>query len=82
IALGEVEVAFPRLGAQRLHAHPCKVGGAEVADDVEAALQQHHPKATRIGRVDVDGSRVLLETGVGGRRVLDLLAGGQLPRIC
>lgn len=53
------------------------------ADAVLAALRERQPGAARIGVVDdeADG-RVLLETGVGGRRVLDLLAGGQLPRIC
>ncbi|MBI5832636.1 MAG: hydrogenase expression/formation protein HypE [Armatimonadetes bacterium] len=55
----------------------------ERADAVEAALRALDPSAARIGRVsDAARSRVLCETGVGGRRVLDKLAGGQLPRIC
>ncbi len=53
------------------------------ADAVLAALQALDSSAACIGRV-TDGARprVLCETGVGGRRVLDKLAGGQLPRIC
>lgn len=57
----------------------------EVADAVLAALRQFQPTAARLGVVTeaVGGTpRVLLETGVGGQRVLDRLAGGQLPRIC
>jgi hydrogenase expression/formation protein HypE len=53
------------------------------AADVLAVLQARDPAAAIIGRVAGDGrARVLLETGVGGRRVLERLAGGQLPRIC
>jgi len=40
--------------------------------------------AVRIGAV-VDGvhdGQVVLKTGIGGNRVLDLLSGEQLPRIC
>ncbi len=54
-----------------------------VANAVEGALQDCHPTAAIIGEVAAgEGGRVVLETGVGGRRVLDLLTGGQLPRIC
>ena len=53
------------------------------AEAVLAALVALDSSAACIGRV-TDGARprVLCETGVGGRRVLDKLAGGQLPRIC
>lgn len=55
----------------------------EVCDSVAGALQAHDPSAHWIGQVVAQREgRVLLETGVGGRRVLDLLTGGQLPRIC
>ncbi len=59
------------------------VVAAEVAAGVEALLQDHCPAAARIGlvRPESDG-RVWLETLVGGRRIVDRLAGGQLPRIC
>ncbi len=54
-----------------------------VADGVEGALQERRSTAARIGDVDTEPSgRVVLETGVGGLRILDQLAGGQLPRIC
>ncbi len=35
-----------------------------------------------IGRIEVGGGRVILETGLGGRRVLDELEDDPLPRIC
>lgn len=35
-----------------------------------------------IGRVEVGGARVVLETALGGRRVLDELEDDPLPRIC
>jgi hydrogenase expression/formation protein HypE len=36
-----------------------------------------------IGEVVDDAERlVVLETGVGGRRIVDMLPGDQLPRIC
>jgi hydrogenase expression/formation protein HypE len=39
--------------------------------------------ATRIGSVKSDpAGRVLLKTTIGGTRVLDVLAGEMLPRIC
>ncbi|MBW8370825.1 MAG: hydrogenase expression/formation protein HypE [Thiobacillus sp.] len=35
-----------------------------------------------IGRIETGGGRVILETGLGGRRVLDELEDDPLPRIC
>lgn len=35
-----------------------------------------------IGRIEVGGGRVILETGLGGRRVIDELEDDPLPRIC
>lgn len=35
-----------------------------------------------IGRIEMGGGRVILETGLGGRRVLDELEDDPLPRIC
>ena len=35
-----------------------------------------------IGRIEVGGARVILETGLGGRRVIDELEDDPLPRIC
>ena len=40
-------------------------------------------KAAQIGVVAAEpAGMVLVETGFGGRRVMDLLAGDPLPRIC
>jgi hydrogenase expression/formation protein HypE len=38
--------------------------------------------AAMIGRVEAGSGRVILENGVGSERVLDMLSGEQLPRIC
>src|SRR5262249_5017254 len=47
---------------------------------------RHHPEgrhARVVGEVVQDPSRlVVLKTSVGGRRIVDLLPGEQLPRIC
>jgi hydrogenase expression/formation protein HypE len=55
------------------------------ADEALLVLQRHEVghNAARIG--EVGGSsrgRVILETGIGGRRLLQMLEGEQLPRIC
>ncbi len=40
-------------------------------------------EATVIGRVAADNAgKVFMKTGIGGTRILDMLAGEQLPRIC
>lgn len=60
--------------------------GLEAAEAVLAALRAQEPSAAWIGEVaEVDASgrpRVIGRTGVGGRRVLERLTGGQMPRIC
>jgi hydrogenase expression/formation protein HypE len=54
--------------------------------DAVIELLRSHPRgvgATRIGRVVTEFPRtVFVRTGIGGTRVLDLLPGDQLPRIC
>jgi len=57
-------------------------------DAVDTALEicHAHPSgemAARIGQVSdkLDG-KVVLKTGTGGRRIMDMLAGEMLPRIC
>lgn len=48
-------------------------------------IMSGHPlggKAAIIGRVDEGKGNVLLKTGLGGTKLLDLLAGDPLPRIC
>ena len=55
------------------------------ADAAVAALQAHPlgAGATVVGRVAEDPpGLVLLKTGFGGTRIIDLLVGDPLPRIC
>ncbi len=57
-------------------------------DEVEKALEiiRSHPAgemAAKIGEVRDDlGGKVVLKTATGGRRIMDMLAGEMLPRIC
>ncbi|MEA3248054.1 MAG: hydrogenase expression/formation protein HypE [Gemmatimonadota bacterium] len=56
-----------------------------VADAVVDVLRAHPlgAQALRIGRVVAQPSRtVFVRTGLGGTRIVDLLPGDQLPRIC
>jgi hydrogenase expression/formation protein HypE len=58
---------------------------AHDAERVLAAMRAHPrgARAARIGTVTDDAHRfVQLETSFGGRRIVDWLAGDQLPRIC
>ena len=59
---------------------------AEPAAEAALAALRGHPlgrEAARIGRVvDAHPGLVVLETAVGGTRVVDMLPGDQLPRIC
>jgi hydrogenase expression/formation protein HypE len=55
------------------------------ADAVLAVMKQHeHGRAAaEIGEVaDAPSGAVLLETAIGGTRIIDMLQGEQLPRIC
>ena len=58
------------------------------ADQTDAALaamqaEEQGRKACVIGEVLADHpGRVVMQTRVGGRRIVDMLAGDQLPRIC
>jgi hydrogenase expression/formation protein HypE len=57
----------------------------KVADDVVQALKKHPlgSQASIIGEiVDDHPEKVSLNTSIGGRRILDMLAGEMLPRIC
>jgi hydrogenase expression/formation protein HypE len=57
----------------------------EDADLVLNAMRQHHlgREACVIGEVVSEHpERVVLQTGIGGRRIVDMLSGEQLPRIC
>jgi hydrogenase expression/formation protein HypE len=55
------------------------------ADTVLAAMRRHPAgkDSAIIGEVtDAPASRVLLSTRFGGERIVDMLVGEQLPRIC
>ena len=57
----------------------------DCADRALAALQDHPlgREASRVGRVvDRHPRMVVLRTAIGGTRVVDMLPGDQLPRIC
>ncbi len=59
--------------------------GPEDAEQVLNCMKAHPygTEAAIIGRVvSQDRGRVFMRTGVGGTRILDMLAGEQLPRIC
>ena len=58
---------------------------SDKVEDVLAAIQKdpHGRSACIIGRVVVDHpGRVIMKTRIGGQRIVDMLAGEQLPRIC
>jgi len=55
------------------------------ADAALAAMKKntYGKDACRIGRVnDIPAGRVLLKTQIGATRILDVMAGEMLPRIC
>jgi hydrogenase expression/formation protein HypE len=61
------------------------VVAGEIADGVLAAMREHPlgAEACVIGEVvEQPAGMVLMKTGVGGTRVVDVLFGEQLPRIC
>ena len=58
---------------------------ASVADEFVHQLQnwEHGAMAAIIGEVTVEHTRqVVMKSNIGGRRVVNMLAGEQLPRIC
>jgi hydrogenase expression/formation protein HypE len=85
----EVRAACQFLGLDPLYAaNEGKVVIAVAADAAETALKtlQEHPlgrNASIIGRVTDDhAGRVVLRTPYGSRRIVQMLTGAQLPRIC
>lgn len=58
---------------------------AESANELLACMQQHPAgeQSVIIGRIaEKPANRVLLKTGFGSQRIVDVLVGEQLPRIC
>ncbi len=80
----EVEAACELLGLDPLYcANEGKLVAVCAAEDAEMLLEKMGPEAAQIGKVtDERAGRVVLRTSLGGRRVLQKLAGAQLPRIC
>jgi hydrogenase expression/formation protein HypE len=85
----EVRGACEILGLDPLYvANEGKVVIAVAPESADAALQalRAHPlgqEAALIGHITADHpSRAVLQTPLGARRILDMLVGEQLPRIC
>ena len=58
---------------------------AEIAEPLVARMKRHRygTEACIIGAVkDAPGGIVSMRTGFGGTRIVDMLVGEQLPRIC
>lgn len=59
------------------------VPGGEAARAVAILKESGHaPEAGVIGRIGEGRGRVVMKTQIGGRRIVDMLSGEQLPRIC
>jgi hydrogenase expression/formation protein HypE len=85
----EVEAACEMLGFDPLYvANEGKLLACvadEDADEVLKAMRaaKYGADACRIGTVEENPQgRVLMKTSIGGTRVIDVLAGEMLPRIC
>ncbi|MEN2993885.1 MAG: hydrogenase expression/formation protein HypE [Thermodesulfovibrio sp.] len=57
---------------------------AEMAEKINEKIKSHPfgEESAIIGEVTEGKGRVLLKTSIGGTRIVDMLAGEQLPRIC
>ncbi|MBR0162702.1 MAG: hydrogenase expression/formation protein HypE [Oscillospiraceae bacterium] len=85
----EVRSACDLLGLEPLYcANEGKLTAVCAAEDAEALLERMRAlpegkDAAIIGTVTEEAAgRVVMRTGLGGRRILQKLAGAQLPRIC
>jgi hydrogenase expression/formation protein HypE len=85
----EVQAAAEILGLDPLYlANEGKLVAVvpEAAADEVLTVMRRHPygrEGVRIGRVLGDNpGRVFMKTAIGGRRLIDMLTGEQLPRIC
>ena len=86
---GAVRAACDMLGLEPLYcANEGKLVCLCAAEDAEAllAVMRSLPEGAEsavIGRVTQEAAgKVVMRTGLGGRRILQKLAGAQLPRIC
>ena len=85
----EVNAACEMLGLDPLYvANEGKVLVLVAPEDADLVLNKmrQHPLGTEsriIGKVVSEHpGKVVLQTGIGGRRIVDMLSGEQLPRIC
>lgn len=85
----DVRGACELLGIDPLHmANEGKLVAVVAPERAEAALEalRSHPRGTEsalVGEVrEAPEGMVFVQTGIGGRRVLDMLVGDALPRIC
>ena len=77
--------AKQRHGGERDEEILIAVVDSAAAEPLVAAMrkQEHGRHAAVIGEVsNSPAGMVLLETAIGGRRIIDMLQGEQLPRIC
>ncbi|MCR5137106.1 MAG: hydrogenase expression/formation protein HypE [Oscillospiraceae bacterium] len=79
-----VRAACEMLGLDPLYcANEGKLLAVCAPEDAEGLLEIMGPEAAQIGTVTENApGRVVMRTGLGGRRILQKLAGAQLPRIC
>jgi len=85
----EVRGVCEVLGLDPLYlANEGKLVAIVAAEDADALIElmQNHPAGKYscvIGTIEADPqAKVILETGFGGNRIIDMLVGEQLPRIC
>ena len=80
----QVRAACEMLGLDPLYcANEGKLVAICAEEDTEKLLACMGPEAACVGHVTERGAgKVLLRTGIGGHRILQKLAGAQLPRIC
>ncbi len=81
----ESEAALAALKSHPYGQNAALIGRVQPDPAALAALKSHPygQNAALIGRVQPDpAGRVLLRTAIGGTRILDMLAGEMLPRIC
>ena len=86
---GEVDAACEILGLDPLYiANEGKmifIVSSKYADEILSVIRSHKfgKEAEMIGSVtDEDPGMVIMKTAIGSKRVVDMISGEQLPRIC